>query len=75
MRSVLWSEIAHVADFANSSALIVHMILTVVIVSAVCSGIEYIRSHSLEKFFSIAYDNIERRIQGMRKPECGKGKK
>lgn len=49
LRSIIWKKIFHVVSFTNSYYLIFNLILSVLIIFAVCITIEIIRKNTIEK--------------------------
>ncbi len=51
VRSVIWSDIFHNANFVNSKWLLPHMFGTIVAVFVVCGLVEFIRKNTLERLY------------------------
>lgn len=62
MINILWNDILHISKYAHSQALIVHMIISVIIIYFVCSIIDIIRQHTIEKLICALYNKLEIKI-------------
>ena len=60
MRNYIWSDIFKTSQYANSSFLILHMFLTIIIIFVVCILIDYIRHICLDKSINSLSFKIEK---------------
>lgn len=63
VRKWLWKTVFVNAPYINAKRLIVHLALSVLIVFAGCTIVEFIRKNTIERLFSCIYDFIDRRIK------------
>ena len=59
LRTVLWQDILHTTDYADSPFMIVHMVVCSLIVFAACALIEFLRKSLIEKPVLKLYDIAE----------------
>ena len=62
VRKLIWIDILNVPGQANEPTLILHMFASVIAVFLVCTVIEFIRLHTLEKVFFVVYDKVGERF-------------
>ncbi len=63
LRTVLWQDVLHTTDYADSPFMIVHMIVCSVGVFAVCATIELVRKTLIEKPVLKLYDIAEIKLK------------
>ncbi len=62
IRHVLWSDWLNVPGVVDKPILILHMFACVFLVFIGCVVIEFVRQNTVERFFSISYDAVEKKI-------------
>ncbi len=63
LRTVLWPEVLHTTDYADSPFMAVHMVVCSLVVFAVCTVIELLRKKIIEKPVMRLYDIAEAKIK------------
>jgi surface polysaccharide O-acyltransferase-like enzyme len=63
LRTVLWQDILHTTDYADSPFMIVHMVVCSLVVFAVCAVIDLMRKYLIERPVLKLYDIAELKIK------------
>ncbi|MBQ3497900.1 MAG: acyltransferase [Clostridia bacterium] len=63
LRTILWQDVLHTTDYADSPFMIVHMLVCSLIVFALCAVVEFLRKTLIEKPVLRLYDIAEPKVK------------